>query len=281
MGVGADLTIELGEDGADPERIDELTRMLRRELDGLDVERVEPLSAGQAPERTRGLDMAVVGGLLMTLGQSAHALAPVIAAIRSWVVSQPRACPDRPRRTRRRRPGALARVRRRGAASGGLVRQPALRGTPAGMTGRRRALVVAIDEYDNPGLRVLRSPSADAEALATVLAIRGSADFTVDVVRNEPAHEVQARIEDLFARGPGRRRVARPLLRPRPQGRGRRLVLRGAEHAAGQAGVDGRTRRFSSSAASAPRRRAAWCFSSTAATAARSGRASRSARAAT
>ncbi|MGZ4602209.1 MAG: hypothetical protein ACXV3S_00765 [Kineosporiaceae bacterium] len=89
MGVGADLTIELGEDGADPERIDELTRMLRRELDGLDVERVQPLSAGQAPEGTRGLDMAVVGGLLVTLGQSAHALAPVIAAIRSWLSRSP------------------------------------------------------------------------------------------------------------------------------------------------------------------------------------------------
>ncbi|MGZ4602210.1 MAG: caspase family protein, partial [Kineosporiaceae bacterium] len=67
------------------------------------------------------------------------------------------------------------------------------------MTGRRRALVVAIDEYDNPGLRILRSPSADAEALATVLGDPRIGDFTVDVVRNEPAHEVQARIEDLFA----------------------------------------------------------------------------------
>ena len=67
------------------------------------------------------------------------------------------------------------------------------------MTGRRRALVVAIDEYDNLGLRVLRSPSADAEALASALGDPRIGDFTVDVVRNEPAHEVQARIEDLFA----------------------------------------------------------------------------------
>jgi Caspase domain len=67
------------------------------------------------------------------------------------------------------------------------------------MTGRRRALVVAIDEYENPGLRALRSPAADAEALAAVLGDSRIGDFEVDVVRNEPAHEVQARIEDLFA----------------------------------------------------------------------------------
>ena len=67
------------------------------------------------------------------------------------------------------------------------------------MAGRRRALIVAIDEYENAGLRRLMSPAADAEALAGVLANPQIGDFDVQVVRNEPAYEVQARIEDLFA----------------------------------------------------------------------------------
>jgi hypothetical protein len=87
--MAADVRIQLGEDGADAERIDELTRMLRRELDGLDVEAVRSLPAGEAPKGTRAVDMAVVGGLLVTLGQSAHALGPVIAAIRTWLSRSP------------------------------------------------------------------------------------------------------------------------------------------------------------------------------------------------
>jgi hypothetical protein len=67
------------------------------------------------------------------------------------------------------------------------------------MTGRRKALIVAIDEYENVGLRRLLSPAADAEALAAVLANPQIGDFDVQVVRNEPAYEVQGRIEDLFA----------------------------------------------------------------------------------
>jgi hypothetical protein len=67
------------------------------------------------------------------------------------------------------------------------------------MTGRRRGLVIAIDEYENPGLRALRSPAADAEQLAAALGDPRIGDFEVEVVRNEPAYEVQARIEDLFA----------------------------------------------------------------------------------
>ena len=67
------------------------------------------------------------------------------------------------------------------------------------MAGRRTALVVAVDDYEHPGLRRLRSPAADAEALASVLGDPAVAGFDVQVVRNQPAHEIQARVEDLFA----------------------------------------------------------------------------------
>lgn len=67
------------------------------------------------------------------------------------------------------------------------------------MAGRRKALIIAVDEYEHPGLRRLRSPTADAEALAAVLGDARIGEFDVSVVRNEPAFEIQARIEDLFA----------------------------------------------------------------------------------
>ncbi|WP_410602812.1 caspase domain-containing protein [Amycolatopsis sp. lyj-90] len=67
------------------------------------------------------------------------------------------------------------------------------------MTGERRALIIANGEYDNPGLSSLRSPAADAEALAEVLADRNVSEFEVQVVRDETAHVIASRVEDLFA----------------------------------------------------------------------------------
>ena len=69
------------------------------------------------------------------------------------------------------------------------------------MAGRRRALIVANDEYEHPGLRRLRSAAADAVALAGVLGDPRIGDFAVDVARNGTSHEVSERIEDLFADG--------------------------------------------------------------------------------
>jgi len=67
------------------------------------------------------------------------------------------------------------------------------------VAGRRRALIVANDSYENEGLRHLRSPAADAEALSDVLGDPQIGGFEVTVVRNEAAHDIGARIEDLFA----------------------------------------------------------------------------------
>ncbi|WP_063271974.1 caspase family protein [Amycolatopsis keratiniphila] len=67
------------------------------------------------------------------------------------------------------------------------------------MTGERRALIIANGEYDNAGLSALRSPAADAEALAEVLADRAVSEFDVRVVRDETAHVIAGRVEDLFA----------------------------------------------------------------------------------
>lgn len=67
------------------------------------------------------------------------------------------------------------------------------------MTGERRALIIANGEYENPGLSALRSPAADAGALAEVFSDRAISDFDVQVVRDETAHVIAGRVEDLFA----------------------------------------------------------------------------------
>jgi hypothetical protein len=70
---------------ADARELEELTARLRRELLALDVEAVERAPAGPAPEGTRAVDLAAIGTLLVTLGKGAAALAPLVAAVRSWL----------------------------------------------------------------------------------------------------------------------------------------------------------------------------------------------------
>lgn len=79
------LQVHLGEEGADVERLDLLTSFLRRELLELDVADVTALSAGKPPAGARAFDIAAVGGLLVTLGQSTQGLRTVISTIRTWM----------------------------------------------------------------------------------------------------------------------------------------------------------------------------------------------------
>ncbi len=67
------------------------------------------------------------------------------------------------------------------------------------MSGQRKALIVANDAYEQEALQNLLAPAADAEALGRVLSDPQIGDFAVHVVRNEPAHVIQAQIEELFS----------------------------------------------------------------------------------
>jgi len=72
------------------------------------------------------------------------------------------------------------------------------------MADRRDALIIATGEYEHEGLRDLRSPAADARALAGVLGDQEIGGFAVEVVDDGDAHTIRARIEDFFAdRRPG------------------------------------------------------------------------------
>ena len=67
------------------------------------------------------------------------------------------------------------------------------------MDGSRSALIVASDDYTDPGLRQLRAPASDAQALAGVLRDPEIGGFEVRTLLNEPAHEVTLAVEEFFA----------------------------------------------------------------------------------
>jgi hypothetical protein len=65
-------------------------------------------------------------------------------------------------------------------------------------TGVRSALIVASAVYEDPGLRELRAPAHDAEALAKVLENPQIGAFEVRTLLNEPAHIINRAVEDFF-----------------------------------------------------------------------------------
>ena len=81
----AELSLQIAEDGADDERIDDLAGHLRQELLHLDVDDVVAARSGPAPEGSRAVDVAAIGGLLVSLGASAANLKDVITVIRGWL----------------------------------------------------------------------------------------------------------------------------------------------------------------------------------------------------
>jgi hypothetical protein len=83
--MDGELRLQLSEDGADAERLDALTGLLRGELLQLDVEDVTALRAGEPAPGARGVDVAAVGGLLVGLGSSADGLRAVISTVRAWL----------------------------------------------------------------------------------------------------------------------------------------------------------------------------------------------------
>ena len=81
------IQVELGPD-ADDEEVAEATLQLRRELLDLDVDSVDLPTAGQPPPGTRGVELAALGALLVSVTQS-QLLAPMLAAVRSWLGGGP------------------------------------------------------------------------------------------------------------------------------------------------------------------------------------------------
>ena len=69
---------------------DELTAALQRELLQLDVDGVERVSAGPAPDGSRGVDLAALGALLVQVGKAAPVLGQVVDVIQAWAARSPK-----------------------------------------------------------------------------------------------------------------------------------------------------------------------------------------------
>jgi hypothetical protein len=82
------VVVRVDESGADPERLDAVTRLLREELARLDVDDVSSLRGGAAPEGSRAFDVIAAGGLLVSLGSS-QLLRSVVATVRGWLTRSP------------------------------------------------------------------------------------------------------------------------------------------------------------------------------------------------
>jgi hypothetical protein len=78
------LQIQIGQGkGTDAEELEDATGRLREELLELDVDAVDRPAAGPAPPGSRGLEIAALGTLLVTLAHDA--LPVVLATLGSWV----------------------------------------------------------------------------------------------------------------------------------------------------------------------------------------------------
>jgi hypothetical protein len=78
------------DDDLSPFEFDELTASLQRELLQLDVDSVDRVSAGPAPDGSRGVDLAALGALLVQVGKAAPVLGQVVNVLEAWAARSPK-----------------------------------------------------------------------------------------------------------------------------------------------------------------------------------------------
>jgi hypothetical protein len=72
----------------DSEELAALVQRLRAELLDLDVDRVEPLTAGEAPEGAKGVELLALGGLVVQFALQPEVLTSIVDGVRSWLQRQ-------------------------------------------------------------------------------------------------------------------------------------------------------------------------------------------------
>jgi hypothetical protein len=72
----------------DPEELAALVRRLRGELLELDVDTVVPLTAGEAPDGAKGVELLAIGGLLIEFVLQPEMLSSIIKGVQSWLRRQ-------------------------------------------------------------------------------------------------------------------------------------------------------------------------------------------------
>jgi len=82
-----DLKLELVVEGGDTSEVDKLARELKMEIENLDIEAVENVSAGPVPEGAKAMDWLVVGQMVVTLAPTV--IPPLFELLRSWIERKP------------------------------------------------------------------------------------------------------------------------------------------------------------------------------------------------
>jgi hypothetical protein len=85
----SELAIEIEADpDTDDQELAELTSRLRAELLELDVEAVEPATAGQPPADAKGIELLAIGALIVRLALRRDVLHGIVSGVRSWANRQ-------------------------------------------------------------------------------------------------------------------------------------------------------------------------------------------------
>jgi len=82
-----DVQVDIGPEG-DAEELTEVTRQVRRELLTLDIETVRTPTAGDAPAGSKGLELAALGALVVSVSRS-QVLSSIVATVRAWIARSP------------------------------------------------------------------------------------------------------------------------------------------------------------------------------------------------
>jgi hypothetical protein len=83
----AEVLIELSLEGGDSLELDELTRQLRSEVQELHIDSIHQVSEGVAPAGTKGMEMAAIGQMAISLAPSI--IPPLFDLLKSWVERKP------------------------------------------------------------------------------------------------------------------------------------------------------------------------------------------------
>ena len=83
-----EINLQIDED-VSPLEMEELTAAIRRELLQLDVESVDRVSAGPAPAGARGIELAEIGALVVSLGKATPVLGQIVSVIQAWAARSP------------------------------------------------------------------------------------------------------------------------------------------------------------------------------------------------
>jgi hypothetical protein len=85
--MGADrieLRVALDSSG-DDEALAESADQLLQELSELDVDDVQPATAGDAPAGSKGIELVALGALIVKLARSGKVLGQVVSVVRDWM----------------------------------------------------------------------------------------------------------------------------------------------------------------------------------------------------